>query len=256
MSENPEESRRQLPGETESSGDVQALLKSVKENPLLYAGGVAFLVAVVVAASLYRMSQNIDDRESASIYARALDVEDAAERAVALSELAEGNTTFAARALYLRGESYFAAGSFAEAQADFSRLRDEHSDFEFVPDAVEGLGNIEENEGRYDAALAYYREVGEKWPGTAAGMRQPMNMGRCLQDSGQFAEAVEQYRAQLELFPGTMAAMEAQQKLADLRTSHPELFEVEVSEPAFDASSLLDADGAIELSEPDSGTPE
>ena len=206
-------------------GLVMNLVNHVQTNPFQYLGSIAFIVAVLLFTALYRASSETRDREMASEYARAVLIEDPAERAEALSAIAEKKNRLAPRALYLRGEALIGTRQFDDAVDAFTELRESYPDFEFVPDAVEGLAFVEEDRGNTGAALGIYREVLAKWPDTPAGRRQPLNIARCLEETGDFAGAVQSYRDQLAVFPGSIVALESQQKLTELRETHPELFE-------------------------------
>jgi len=230
----------ELQGEEQANVFV-ALGKSVQEKPLHYAGAALFIVAVVVFTALYTISNGLKAREVSSEYAQAILLEDPAERAAALDGLASGNGDLSPRALYLQGEAYLLAGDHDAAKAAFTKLRESYADFEFVPDAVEGLGFISEDQGNTGEAATIYREVYAKWPDSPAGRRQPFNIARCLEEEDAIEEAIEAYREQLEVFPGSTVAFEAQQRLVALRTSHPDLFD--------DPLETLNADAALDAAE-------
>lgn len=214
--------------EEEQSGQFQALWQHMRANPYQYIGGAGFIVAVLLFTSLYRISADLKDQRTSSAYAEAVLIEDSAERAEALAPLAAGKTPLAPYALYMRGEALLSTRDYAAATAAFTELRETYPDFRFVPDAVEGLGFVEEDQGNSEAAVNVYREVMEKWPNTPAGRRQPFNIARCLESSDDVAGAVEYYREQLAVFPGSSVGMAAQQRLTALRTERPELFEDEL----------------------------
>ena len=102
----------------------------------------------------------------------------------------------------MRGEALLSVRDYPAATTAFTELRETYPNFPFVPDAVEGLGFVEEDQGNTDAAVDVYREVIEKWPNTPAGRRQPFNIARCLESSDDVEGAVQYYREQLAVFPG------------------------------------------------------
>ena len=245
----PEEQRPKDLQDVESAqrpGDIETLIERVKEHPLQYGLSVGFILLCAIAGVFYRIHLTYAERDAATELVRALDVEDPLERAVALEGLASSESNYSAEALYLQGESYFDAGRYDEAGVAFGRLRELHSDFEYVPDAIEGLGYIKEERGDYGGAVALYKEVREKWPDSFPGRRQPFNIGRCEQRQGNLTEAVAAFREQLEVFPESSLARRSQENLTDLRRSNPELFEIPDLAPATEGeddelSEALDA---------------
>lgn len=208
----------------EKRTDWQALADHARENPVLYAAAVVFLVFCALVGVLYRVHTNSVEREVTGLYARALDETDPARRIEALDAVAKRKSRLAPEALYLQGETAFKNRDYLTAGLAFERLRKDFPDYTHTPDAVEGLGFIEEEKGNYEAAAAYYREVLDKWPGSFAGRRQQLNLGRCYEQLNQPQKAVESYREQMTMFPGSNVARRAQTALDRLRTKHPELF--------------------------------
>lgn len=224
MAQRPKKPDAQVLDGEEKKGDFEALLDSVQENPLLYGAFVAFILVCGLAGVVYRVHARDVEREVATEYLHALDAETPAEQAEALEALATGKSGLAAEALYMQGEAAYRADDREGAAAAFKRLRETFPDSPFTPDAVEGLGAIEEDRNSFDEALARYREVLDTWPGSFTAKRQPFNIGRCQERAGNHAEAVEAFRDQLDLFPGSTVAGHAQHKLDRLRVSHPGLF--------------------------------
>jgi tetratricopeptide (TPR) repeat protein len=205
-------------------GDFEALLDHVKENPLLYTVGAVFIVVCALAGVFYRLYSDDVERERTAEYARALDIEDPVEQSESLAKLALGNSALSAEILYLSGEMAFRGADAAKAEAAFARLRVDFPDYEFTPDAIEGLGYIEENAGNYVEAIAKYQEILDKFPDSFAGRRQSFNIGRTQEQVGEVQAAIDAYRDQLTTFPGSNVARRAQAALDRLRESNNELF--------------------------------
>ncbi len=205
-------------------GDFEALLDHVKENPLLYTVGAVFIVVCALAGVFYRLYSDGVARERTAEYARALDIEDPIEQSESLAKLALGNSAQAAETLYLSGEMAFRGADVAKAEAAFARLRADFPDYEFTPDAIEGLGYIEESAGNYVDAIAKYQEILDKFPDSFAGRRQSFNIGRSQEQAGEVQAAIDAYRDQLTTFPGSNVARRAQAALDRLRESNNELF--------------------------------
>lgn len=207
------------------ANQIQRLWTHLRDDLPYYLGGAGFIVVVLLFTGFYRLASESKHRDLSSEYARAVLLEDPAERAEALASLSAKNSTFAPRALYLRGEALLSARDYESAAAVFTELRETYPDFQHVPDAVEGLGFLEEDQGNTEAAIEVYREVLQKWPNSPAGRRQPFNIARCLEEIGDIQEAIDSYREQLGVFPGSSISTEAQQRLVALRVTHPDYFD-------------------------------
>jgi len=207
--------------------DLQAFFGHVRENPLVYAGAIGFVVLVLLVTLIYGVAQESARQSAASAYLEATEPEDPSERVARLGEVAGSGTYLDARALYLQGETAIDARDYDTAREALTRLRETYPGFEFLPDAVEALGFIEEEQDRYTQARTFYEEVEEKWPESPAAQRQPFNIGRSYESEDDIEAAVEAYRRQLEVFPGSTVALRAQQRLNALRETHPDLFEEE-----------------------------
>ena len=220
-------SRRKIPEQPEHGppkGDFQALSDHARTHPMLYTAAIAFIVLCGFAGVVYRVYASNQTKEIGAAYARALDIVDPAERQQALSEAAKKDSTLKAEILYMQGEAAFGAKDFESATLAFERIQLEFPSSSFAPDAVEGLGFIEEENKNYEAALERFMEVDAKWSNTFAGHRQQNNIGRCQERLGNIEGAVVAYREQLEIFPGSFEEQRANDALDRLRKSHPGLF--------------------------------
>jgi tetratricopeptide (TPR) repeat protein len=224
MAKNHSHTETEAHEEEVQKGDFEALVDHVKENPLLYTAGAVFIVVCALAGVFYRLYSDGVDRERTAEYARALDIEDPIEQSDSLAKLAVGNSALSAETLYLSGEMAFRGADAAKAEAAFARLRADFPDYEFTPDAIEGLGYIEESAGNYVEAIAKYQEILDKFPDSFAGRRQSFNIGRSQEQVGEVQAAIDAYRDQLTTFPGSNVARRAQAALDRLRESSNELF--------------------------------
>jgi tetratricopeptide (TPR) repeat protein len=227
--------------EEEQQGDFEAFLDHIKENPLLYVVGTVFIVICALAGVSYRLYSDGVERNGNAEYARALDIEDPLKQAESLARVAEGGTAVSAEALYLSGEMAFRGSDLEKAEAAFTRLREEFPDFEFTPDAIEGLGYIEEDAGNYGEAITKYQKVLDKFPGSFAGRRQSFNIGRSSERAGEIQEAIDAYRDQLTAFPESNVARRAQNALNRLRESNSDLFSEEVAGTDSELLSTLES---------------
>jgi len=205
-------------------GDVAQFIERVKANPVLYGVTAAFLLLCVVAGLAYRFGKDTSVRASMTQYARAADDDDPALREAELEPVAKGRGPVAAEALYMVGEAAFEAKQYDKAKQAFERLRSEFPDSSYVPDAVEGMGYLAENQAQYELALTAYKEILEKWPTSFTARRQELNIGRCQEQLGNFQDAIAAYQAQAEEFPGSAFEKDAKAALEHLRMAHPDLF--------------------------------
>lgn len=205
--------------------NIWDLLEHMRERPLIYVIGAVFVVVAIVIGVIVRVQRQEAQRADATALAEALDAETPDAQLAALEAVISEADAVEAEALYLKGEKAYRLGEFDTARTAFERLRLEYPQFQFTPDAVEGLGYIEEEEENYEAALNIYQEIMDKWPESFAARRQPNNKGRVLEKLGRYEEAVTAYQSQIEVFPNSAVAFRAEQALDTLRQTHAERFE-------------------------------
>jgi len=212
--------------------DWGKLIEQVRANPIAYGAAAVFLLACVLAGLIYRASATASSNAAVTQLAKAIETEDPATRESELDQLAKGKGSLSAQALYLEGEAAFQAKDYAKARDIFDRVRAQYPDTAFAPNAVEGLGYVEESEGKIEQAISDYKEVKEKWPASLAARRQDFNIGRCYEALQNPKEAVAAYKAQVEAFPGSSSEKDAQNALDRLKKSNPELFQEEAKAAA------------------------
>jgi tetratricopeptide (TPR) repeat protein len=216
-------------------GDLAALVEQFKENPALYIGAAVFLVVCLMAGILYRAHREAVARELYTNYAAAMNKEDPTERLAALEPLLDTNGPEEAMAevVYVTAETAYWAHDYEKAKSLYERVRTEFSESPYVPDAVEGLGYIAEDNEDFDAAASAYQEISQLWPTSFTARRQPLNLARVEEKRGNLEAGVQLYREQTTIFPESNVAREAQAALDRLGKSNPDLFtpdEVDVSE--------------------------
>lgn len=231
--------------------ELTNLIYHVKENPMLYAAGVLFVIVCLLASVMYRAGVSRSRIEAATTYAKAMDNPDPVLRAGALKGVVEGGGLMAAQAAYMMGEAYYESGNADEAGKAWEQIRANYADSQYVPDAIEGLGNIAENKGDFNGALALYKEIREKHPESFTAVRQLYNIGRCQEALGQVKEAVASYQEQVTLLADSGVSAQAQAALDRLQKSNPDLFPAQniAATPAPDAAvtPTTDAAPAVEV---------
>ena len=213
----------------DAEGELTSLWQNIQEKPWMYGLGTTVVIAAILFTIGYQQYSKSANRETYTTYAKALEAEGPAEQAEELESAASTNPA-APEILYMMGESAIKAGEYDKAKSALERLRQEHPESRFVPDAVEALGFIAQENEDFEAALKAYNEITEKWPLSFAARRQPLNIARVYQAQGNLEAAIEAYRDQSEQFPDSSVAKEAEAALAELRESNPDLFPEPVSE--------------------------
>jgi len=113
---------------------------------------------------------------------------------------------------YAKGAALVQAGRLAEAEAPLRHSVElgETKHPEYLPQAIQGLGFLYEQQGRYaDAAVAYRRALAKLPPGTADAPSQITfreRLATCLSQMGQHAEAEREVRRALEIAEQTLPA--------------------------------------------------
>ncbi len=208
--------------------EISSLWHSIREKPWQYGIGTAVVVAALLFTVGYQQHTKASNRTNYTAYAKAIEAEDPAGQEKELeSAVAAGMST--PEVLYMMGETAIKAGEYDKAKSALERLRQEHPESKFVPDAVEAIGFIAQEAEDYDAALKAYNEVSEKWPQSFAARRQALNLARVYEAQGNLEGAVKAYQDQTRQFPNSSVAKEAEMSLSRLRESNPELFAEEAA---------------------------
>lgn len=195
----------------------------VKENATMYIASIVIVLVVFVGAALFRANTDMKNREQSAAFASALKTEDPLEKVAALGAVADSGSKFSTEALYLEGFTALRVEDYEGASAAFSKLRMEHPDFKFTPDAVEGMGLAKMAQGDFAGAIALFQEVTETWPDSFAALRQPYNIAQCHEKDGDLEAAATSYREQMTKFPESNVATRAETELNRLVTQNPEL---------------------------------
>lgn len=202
---------------------VEQFALHVKENAGMYIASTVIVIVVFAGTALFRLRSDMNAAEDGGAYAAALNMEDSVERVAALGAIADSGSRHSKEALYLEGFTSLEIADYDSAEAAFTELRSKHPDFEFTPDAVEGLGLIKKEQGDYAGAIAVFEEVMSTWPDSFAARRQPYNIAQCHEKSGNLEAAVKAFQDQLAQFPDSNVALRADTELNRLRAQHPEL---------------------------------
>lgn len=215
----------QEPVGAEKPSDLDKVIASVKEHPLLYVSGILLIIAVGLGYMFYSTSAEARAQAEATQLVRAATEDEPEQRIPLLDAVAAESTALTPEAIYLKGETAFGLNDFETAQAAFERIVNEFPEFQFAPDALEGLGYIEETKGNYDEAIVHYLDVQVRYPGTYAARRQHYNLGRAYEAQGNYQEAINAFRRQIGEFPDSVVSGRAQHELHQYQASHPELFQ-------------------------------
>ena len=186
----------ELAAEEQKKNDTERLVEHIKDNPMLYIVGTAFVLFCLLAGGLYGLAKSAKEQAVRSEYAAVLQQEDPALVAAGLKAFADNSGSWTDEALYMLGEKSIEAESYPAAEEAFARVRDEFPSSQYAPRATDGLAFILENRGKFEEALAMYQEIPEKWPGSLMALRTPYNIGRVQESLENFEAAIEAYEEQ------------------------------------------------------------
>jgi len=241
----------------EKKNDWQRLAEHIRENPVLWGAGLLFVLVCLLAGLAFRVNAANKNRAGTTEFARAIGTEEPALRATELEQAAQ-NDAMAADALYMAGEAAYEAKDYEKAKELFQKLRANYPNFKRVPDAVEAIGFIAENEDKPDAAIDAYQEIIDKWPNSVARRRQEINLARVYEQQEDYRKAVEAYTFHAEHYPESAFRPEVEEALDRLKKEHPDLFpeetaaeETAAEEKALEESAAEEPAPAAQTETPD-----
>ena len=127
---------------------------------------------------------------------------------------------------YSLGKTLFDDEKYAEAAQVFLPLVRSKSNSQYVEDALRKLGQIEENEGRYEQARPYWQRLAEEYAAPLTVREATYHIGLCREkEDTQRSMAEEIYNRAVSLDPGGMYAVMATSGLGRLAESDGRLTE-------------------------------
>jgi predicted negative regulator of RcsB-dependent stress response len=139
----------------------------------------------------------------------------------------EYSGTLAGRRAWLQGAAaLFAAGKFADAQAQFQKFLDAHPDGDFSAAAALGVAASLEALGKLDLAIGAYQRVVNGFsdagmanaPKYVAANTAKFALARLDEEQGKFTDAMTFYESIARSTPGSILASEAAMHAMELRT--------------------------------------
>lgn len=219
-----------LPNVDEPKNQLLQWWSHIKENLYLYVFSVVFIILCVLIGAIYGAYKTSKTRDIMTQYANAVLKEDLNEKLSALKPLLDTNSSLTPEILYVYAETAFALGKIDEAETIWKKLCEKYPQSEWVPNAREGLGYLEEIRKNYDNAINIYKEIKEKWGNSFIAKRQSFNIARVLEAKQDLQGAIEAYKKQQEEFPESSVANKAKNALERIKSEHPELFPEEKKE--------------------------
>jgi tetratricopeptide (TPR) repeat protein len=195
-----------------------------KENKYLYIFSVVFILLCVIVGFSYGSYKGSKSKDVMTRYANAILKEDLQQKLDALKPLMDVESPLTPEILYVYAETAFALGKVDEAETVWKKLCEKYPQSEWVPNAREGLGYLEELRKNYDSAINIYKEIKEKWSNSFIAKRQSFNIGRVLEAKNDLQGAIEAYKKQQEELPDSSIANTAKNELEKIKREHPELF--------------------------------
>jgi len=127
--------------------------------------------------------------------------------------------TLAGRRAWLQGAAaLFAAGKFADAQAQFQKFLDAHPDGDFSASAALGVAASLDALGRLDLAIGAYQRVVNGFSDVVAATTAKFALARIDEQQGKFTDALNVYESIARSSPGSPSASEAGMRAVELRT--------------------------------------
>ncbi len=219
-----------LPNIDEPKNQLLLWWTHIRENLYLYIFSISFIFLCVLIGLAYGSYTSSKTKDVMTRYAGAVLKEDLQEKLDALKPLLDTNSALTPEIMYVYAETAFALGKIDEAETIWKKLCEKYTQSEWVPNAREGLGYLEELRKNYDNAINVYKEVKEKWNNSFVARRQSFNIARVLEAKGDLQGAIEAYKKQQEDFPESSIANKAKNALEKIKADHPELFPEEQKE--------------------------
>ncbi len=127
--------------------------------------------------------------------------------------------TLAGRRAWLQGAAaLFAAGRFADAQAQFQKFLDAHPDGGFSASAALGVAASLEALGKSDLAVGAYQRVVNGFSDVVAANIAKFALAGIDERQGKFTDALNVYESIARSSPGSVSASEAGMRAMELRT--------------------------------------
>lgn len=213
-----------LPNIDEPKNQLLLWWTHIKENLYLYVFSIVFILLCVIIGLVYGSYKSSKTKDVMTRYASAVLKEDLQEKLDALKPLMDTNSPLTPEILNVYAETAFALGKIDEAETVWKKLCEKYPQSEWIPNAREGLGYLEELRKNYDNAINIYKEIKEKWNNSFIARRQSFNIARVLEAKQDLQGAIDAYKKQQEEFPETAIANKAKNALDKIKTEHPELF--------------------------------
>ena len=198
-----------------------------------------FLIGVLVGFVIWRSGQRAMEAEEtlSSIRTTAMPGElPPAGAAEALIQVAEEfpKTAAAPKALLRAGTVYFDQNNFVKAQEQFDKLLRNYGDTIWVPQAVYGVAASLEAQAKMTEAIAKYNDFIRNYPGDSAAEQARFSLARLYQQTKQPALALEVLKKMTDAQAGGFSpgAAEAQERMKEIYTKHPELIPPPPASPA------------------------
>jgi predicted negative regulator of RcsB-dependent stress response len=127
--------------------------------------------------------------------------------------------TLSGRRAWLQGAAaLFAAGRFADAQAQFQKFLDAHPDGDFSASAALGVAASLEALGKPDLAVIAYQRIINGFSDAVAANDAKFALAGIDEQQGKFADALSFYESIARSSPGSLLAQEAGMHALELRT--------------------------------------
>ena len=125
------------------------------------------------------------------------------------------------RAQLQAAATFFAAGKFTDAQAQFQKYLDEHPDGEFAGQAQLGVASSLDAQGKTDLAVGAYQKVVGNVSDAAVASAAKFGQARIEEAQGRVNDALVLYQDVARAEPSSSLGSEAAMRLMELRSKLP-----------------------------------
>lgn len=182
--------------------------------------GTAFVAIAVFVISFYSWRQNQREIEAANALTQAIISSTGSQFADACLKIAaDYSGTRAGQRAQLQGAaSLFAAGRYADAQAQFQKFLDVYPDNSFTPQATLGVAASLDAQGKFDLAVGAYQKAANQSSDGSVVAAAKFALAQIDEQQGRMSDAQKLYEEITRTFPNSSLASEATLRSVEMKS--------------------------------------
>lgn len=192
---------------------------------IIWGGGVIVVAAVLISFYSWQRGQNeiVAGKALTQMMSSIPRNATASQQAALYLKISTDyqDTSAGQRALLQGAAMLFAAGRYADAQAQFQKFLDAHPGSFFAAQAALGVASSLEAQGKTDLAAGVYQRIINNYSDTVAVDSARFALAQIDERQGKLAEAVNFYEAIVHYNPNGSLGSEAGQRLMELKMKLP-----------------------------------